>query len=61
MKDTSFLVEDRIITEFYEVLLELAKKNCKLGDLETELVRDFPITNMRTEKFQKVVYQVSNP
>ena len=39
------------LEKFHEILSELAK-NCKLGELESELVRDIFITNMRNVEIQ---------
>ena len=40
--------------KFHEALSELAK-TCKLGELESELVRDIFITNMRNVEIQKIL------
>ena len=44
--------EHESLEKFHEILSELAK-NCKLGELESELVRDIFITNMRNVEIQK--------
>ena len=44
--------ENESLENFYEILSELAK-NRKLGELESELVRDIFITNMRNVEIQK--------
>ena len=44
--------ENESLVKFHEILSELAK-NCKLGELESELVRDIFITNMRNVDIQK--------
>ena len=44
--------ENESLEKFHETLPELAK-NCKLGELEPELVRDIFITNMRNVEIQK--------
>ena len=44
--------ENESLEKFHEILSELAK-NCKLGELESELVRDIFITNMRNVEIQK--------
>ena len=44
--------EHESLEKFHETLSELAK-NCKLGELESELVRDIFITNMRNVEIQK--------
>ena len=44
--------ENESLEKFHETLSELAK-NCKLGELKSELVRDIFITNMRNVEIQK--------
>ena len=44
--------EHESLEKFHEILSEIAK-NCKLGELESELVRDIFITNMRNVEIQK--------
>ena len=44
--------EHESLEKFHETLSKLAK-NCKLGELESELVRDIFITNMRNVEIQK--------
>ena len=44
--------ENDSLEKFHKTLSELAK-NCKLGELESELVRDIFITNMRNVEIQK--------
>ena len=44
--------ENESLEKFHETLSELAK-NCTLGELESELVRDIFITNMRNVEIQK--------
>ena len=44
--------ENESLEKFHEILSKLAK-NCKLGELESELVRDIFITNMRNVGIQK--------
>ena len=44
--------ENESLEKFHEILSELAK-NCKLGELESALVRDIFITNMRNVEIQK--------
>ena len=44
--------EHESLEKFHQILSELAK-NCKLGELESELERDIFITNMRNVEIQK--------
>ena len=47
--------DNESLKKFHETLSELAK-NCKLGELESELVRDIFITNMRNVEIQKKLF-----
>ena len=44
--------ENKSLEKFHKTLSELAK-NCKLGELESEQIRDICITNMRNVEIQK--------
>ena len=44
--------DNESLEKFHKTLSELAK-NCKLGELESELVRDIFLTNMRNVEIQK--------
>ena len=47
--------DNESLKKLHETLSELAK-NCKLGELESELLRDIIITNMRNVEIQKKLF-----